>query len=310
MKALIIHFSQTGNTRRIAECIHQGILDAGGACDLQSMRDVETGIVSHYDLVGIGAPVFYYKEPFNVMDFITALPDLDGQPWLVFCTHGNVIGNFFPSITEELRKRGAQIIGYHNTYADITVTFYPKHSYTSGHPDIHDLESAKSFGVKICKLAEKVYSQQQDTIYESFPISSEEWIEDSHRLTREALKANLPKLTLNMDTCIRCGECEEECPVQGIDVGADPPRIQDPCIYCFRCVNVCSTLSIQGDWEPLVRMAPANYKRYRDELDKVAARGEFRWLMDPDTIDLSMPLYKQRERELGMDSKPNGDRGK
>jgi putative effector of murein hydrolase len=45
-------------------------------------------------------------------------------------------------------------------------------------------------------------------------------------------------------------------------------------------------------------MAPANYARYKKELDKVAARGEFRWLIDPETIVFDDPLYKQRQREI------------
>ena len=28
------------------------------------------------------------------------------------------------------------------------------------------------------------------------------------------------------------------------------------------------------------------------------ARGEFRWLIDPETINCDDPLYKQREREI------------
>ena len=45
-------------------------------------------------------------------------------------------------------------------------------------------------------------------------------------------------------------------------------------------------------------MAPENYSRYRQALDEAAARGEYRWLIDPDSIDFDDPLYKQREREL------------
>ncbi len=48
----------------------------------------------------------------------------------------------------------------------------------------------------------------------------------------------------------------------------------------------------------IVSMAPEHYARYRKELDKVSARGEFRWLVDPETIDCGDPLYKQREREI------------
>ncbi|MGD8892783.1 MAG: 4Fe-4S binding protein [Desulfobacterales bacterium] len=108
----------------------------------------------------------------------------------------------------------------------------------------------------------------------------------------------MPKFSINNETCIQCHECEENCPVQGIDIEAEPPRIQDPCIYCWRCVTICPTLSLEADWEPLVAMAPANYARYKKELDKVTARGEFRWLIDPETIVFDDPLYKQRQREI------------
>jgi hypothetical protein len=75
-----------------------------------------------------------------------ALPPQNSRHWFAFCTHGNVIGNFFPSVGSQLGARGAKVIGYHNSYADITNSFYPRPSYTSGHPDAEDLERAGRFG--------------------------------------------------------------------------------------------------------------------------------------------------------------------
>ena len=298
MKSLIICFSQTGNTRSIAKCIHDGIVEVTSQCDTKALNDIDVKNLSDYDLVGIGSPVFYLKEPFNVRDFIEALPDLNGQHWFVFCTHGNTVGNFFPSVTEKLKKKGAIVIGFHNTYANITVPFYPRPSYTSGHPDPYDLEQAKQFGREIAERSPAIKNQKSILITPPYAVSSEKWIQESNVLTEEFLKRVLPKLSINIDTCIQCHECEENCPVQGIDIQDNPPRIQNPCIYCWRCVNICPTLSIGANWELLVRMAPANYARYKKELDKVTARGEFRWLVKPESIILDDPLYKQREREV------------
>ena len=303
MKTLIIYFSQTGNTRKIAECIRDGIVNVTDRCDTKTLKDVDANLLLDYDLVGLGAPVFYYKEPFNVRDFIEALPDLKDQHWFVFCTHGNVIGNFFPSITRRLKQRGAIVMGFHNTYANITVPFYPKPSYTSGHPDAEDLEQAKNFGRNIARLSPKITDKNSALIPEPAPVSSEEWIQDSNNLTEEVLDQVLPKLFIDADTCIQCHECEQNCPVQGIDIDADPPRIQNPCIYCWRCVNVCPTLSIGADWRSLVAITPANYSRYKKELDKVTERGEFRWLIDPKTIVFDDPLYKQRKRKIKTNKK-------
>ncbi len=171
-------------------------------------------------------------------------------------------------------------------------------SYTSGHPDSYDFEHAKAFGREIVERSIKINHNGGDLIPKPGPVSSEEWIEESKVMTKEAIKQLMPEFSINTDTCIQCHECEENCPVQGIDIGAEPPRIQDPCIYCWRCVTICPTLSVEADWEPLGAIAPANYARYKKELDKVTARGEFRWLIDPETIVLDNPLYKQRQHEI------------
>jgi flavodoxin/ferredoxin len=271
MKTLIIYFSQTGNTRKIADCIRDGIIDVTGQCDIMTITEAEPSLFLNYDLIGLGSPVFYYKEPFNVKDFIEAFPDLKAQHWFVFCTHGNVIGNFFPSVTQRLKKKGAIVIGFHNTYANITVPFYPKPSYTSGHPDVYDLYQAKNFDKEVADRSPKITNENSALIPDPAPVSSEEWIEDSISLSGDILDQVLPKLRINKDTCIQCHECEGNCPVRGIDIDADPPRLQTPCIFCWQCVNVCPTLSIEADWRSLVAMAPDNYARYKKELDKASA---------------------------------------
>jgi len=45
-------------------------------------------------------------------------------------------------------------------------------------------------------------------------------------------------------------------------------------------------------------MAPGNYDKYLQALKDAEARGEFRWLMDPETINFDDPYFKQRKRNL------------
>ncbi len=308
-KTLIIYFSQTGNTRRIATCIRDGIIDVTGQCDILNLKDADAKLLSDYDLVGIGCPVFYYKEPFNVRDFIESLPELNDQHWFIFCTHGNVIGNTFPSMTKRLKQKGAIVIGFHDSYASITVPFYPSPSFTMGHPDAYDLEQARAFGREIAKCSPQITNPESDLIPDPGPVSSEEWLREADRLTPEFLDQVMPKLSIDTDKCSQCHTCEDNCPVQGIDVEADPPRIQNPCVYCYHCVNTCPTLAISANWERLAAIVPMYYARYRKELDRVANSGEFRWLIDPDTIKPDDPLYKQREREVESKEK-NAPEGK
>ena len=55
MKTLMICFSQTGNTRKIAECIEEGIVDAGAQCELKALDDVDANSPAGYDLIGLSA---------------------------------------------------------------------------------------------------------------------------------------------------------------------------------------------------------------------------------------------------------------
>ena len=41
------------------------------------------------------------------------------------------------------------------------------------------------------------------------------------------------------DSCISCGACEPECPVNAISAGDSIYVISDACIDCGACANVC-----------------------------------------------------------------------
>lgn len=302
MKTIIIYFSQTGNTKKAAERIRDGINGVTGQCDFVSLEEADASSLAGYDLVGLGCPTFYYQEPFNVRDFIEGLPELKGRHWFVFCSHGSVIGNTFPSMVERLRKKGIVVIGCHDTYADGTLPFYPYPTLTTGHPDKIDLDEARAFGKEIAGRCQRIAEGDTGLIPEIAAVP-EEWTSMAGMLTPEMLEQTMPALSIDMEKCTHCHACEDNCPVKGIDVEADPPRIQEPCVYCYRCANVCPTLAVEADWDMLVSMAPENYARYREALDQAADRGEYRWLIDPDSLNFDDPLYMQRQREIeGGDS--------
>lgn len=297
MKTLIVHFSQTGFTRKVAERIRDGIVEVTGQCDLTSLADVDESALAGYDLVGLGCPVFYYKEPFNVRDFMQGLPELKDKQWFVFCTHGSVMGNTLILMAEALKRKGILVVGYHDTYADGSIPFYPYPTLTTGHPDELEYDEAREFGREVAERSRRIAEGERDLIPEPGQ-KDQEWTDAADMLSLEFMDQVMPRMSIDEEKCTHCQECVENCPVGGIDVEADPPRIQDPCIYCWYCAKICPELAIEADWDGLVSLAPENYARYRKALDEAAARGEFRWLVDPDSLDLDDPLYKQREREI------------
>ncbi len=46
-------------------------------------------------------------------------------------------------------------------------------------------------------------------------------------------------VNIDEDTCIACGQCEEECPVDALVVEEVAEVDEDTCIDCGNCVDVC-----------------------------------------------------------------------
>jgi len=295
MKTLIIYFSQTGHTRTVAGVIRDGIVQAGGDCELVPLDAVDVSRLADFDLVGLGCPVFYYQEPLNVRSFVAALPPQSNRNWFAFCTHGSIMGNTLPSLAQGLRQKKARLIGFHHTYADSTLPFYPHPIYTSGHPDAEDLAEASAFGRDLVRRWSAPCDGQPATEATLEPIP-EEWIKNAEAYTPDFLAKIFPPLSINREKCTECLDCQNGCPVNGIDILADPPVIQKPCLYCWNCVNVCAEGAVEADWEQQVQLAPKLLKRYRYWLDQAAAKGEFRWRIDPETVDFSNPYFRQKHK--------------
>lgn len=297
METIIICFSQTGHTQKVSEEIQKGIESTGGQCSIIPLSEVSIKDLANYDLIGLGTPVFYFQPPFHVTEFISGLPSQQGSPWFIFCIHGSVMGMTLKILAEHLEQKGARVIGSHHTYADGTIPFYPYPTVTTGHPDDQDLDKAKGFGERIMSIYQKV-TDGNDNAIEAIPEITDEWtIEEAKMLNKDFLNNVMPKLSINGDSCSQCGDCEESCPVEGIDISTEPPRIQDPCIFCWNCAKICPNCAIETDWTGLVAMAPRSYERYIQALKNAEARGEFRWHVDPNDMNYDDPLYKQQLRK-------------
>ena len=65
MKSLIIYYSQTGNTKKVAHAIRRGMSQLVEQCDITKVKEVKPEDVNKYDLIGLGSPVccLLYTSP-------------------------------------------------------------------------------------------------------------------------------------------------------------------------------------------------------------------------------------------------------
>lgn len=285
MKVLIIYFSQTGGTKKIAEKIKEGIKKSSNDCDIVGIKQASSKDLNKYKIIGIGAPTFYFREPVNVRNFIQEMEEVKGKHIFLFCTHGSIIGNTFYHMSEGLSKKGYLVIGTFDSYSESSIQYYPKIMHTANHPDEIEVNEATQFGESICDISVRIQKGESSLIPEFELIDDTWWARSSKTLTLGLLRKFNPKFEINIVKCTKCLTCQNNCPADAINVEVDPPEIQtEGCIYCLYCEKSCPEGAIDADWNPMRAGARGNLKKYVSALKKAEIKGRFRPYVDYENI--------------------------
>jgi flavodoxin/formate hydrogenlyase subunit 6/NADH:ubiquinone oxidoreductase subunit I len=252
MKTIIIYYSQTGNTKKIAEAIYSGALSVNEETDLVHISEVNHDLLTSYDVIGIGTPVWCEREPVNVQRFINKLSDLEGKLAFVFCTHATLAGQFMKTIVTRLEEKKLVIVGWEDWYGGYVNPASPKPYYTDGHPDDIDLMEANNFGKDITEKCIEVINGK-DSLIPQLPEKDE--YAQRYGKTKciqinqaEDNKGQVKKsaLFLNKEICINpdCTLCRDYCPSESIDPSQENPYNNISCERCHFCELICPTGAI------------------------------------------------------------------
>ena len=299
MKSIVIYFSQTGNTKKVAEAIYSGIKSAGVECDITPvstglewrqtfLRDVDFKKITDYDLIALGTLVAHWREPDNIAILEESLPNLSGKHCFIFATHGMGRKQVFPSMAEKLQRKGLTVIGYRSWYGSCLLQLVPKPYFSDGHPDEIDLKEAADFGREMVDHSHRISQGETGLIPEiSPPVAMTPPI-------------TFAKFSYSKEICTypKCRLCMDYCPMGVIDLSVTPIVLQgEGCINCHLCEKICPTGAIQGDWEFM-------YKGFREgilqgalsDAERGKDKGYFRPLVDFDEVIAGTPWYKLTKR--------------
>jgi ferredoxin len=300
MKSIVIYYSQTGNTKKLAQAIHTGLSELSEQCDIARLQDVDTEDLTKYDLIGLGAPVWHRREPIHVMNFIEyTMNSVEGKHSFAFCTHGLLPGRFLARVVPLMAQRGLIVIGWNNWYCSVTMPEKPKPYFTDGHPDEIDLNEAKSFGREMAKRSMKIYTGEDQLIPtlpkgrdydELYPGRGNSWQLSNNR--RQEVPENTEQLEMlglrsfdfkfNREKCLypNCTLCIDNCPTNSINMSASPPIIRKRCDRCWFCEQICPQGAIEVDWESIARLIDKYVVQDFTEVSEEAeAKGRFRRLV-------------------------------
>ena len=86
MKVLVVYFSQTGNTEKIASAIFEEV-SLSNEADLKKLDDVDPVSLNDYDQIFIGSPIHAGSVAKEIKEFFTKLPQLPKLRIAGFITH-------------------------------------------------------------------------------------------------------------------------------------------------------------------------------------------------------------------------------
>ena len=268
MKCIVIYFSQTGNTEKIAKAIHTGVKQIAGHCDIAKIKDVNPKELYEYDLIGLGSAVFGGQLG-SMAVFLNNLRFVGGKHAFLFCTHGSIEhgGNFFPSAYRRAEKSGLVIIGTADWYGDCYLLHMPEPYPTAGHPDEIDLKEAENFGREMVVRSWRISAGETDLIPpvpEAPPMPDMSSLPESGEVIASGKYASM--LKFHKEKCLypECRLCMDNCPMEGIDLSVKPPVIAKPCLDCEFCARLCPTGALDIDeWvEAMASMTSKVFKGF------------------------------------------------
>jgi flavodoxin/ferredoxin len=305
LNAIIIYYSQTGNTAKIAAAIRDGVKEVC-PCDLARLQDIDTPDLAPYDLIGLGAPVWHRREPSGVMNFIEyTMDNVEGKHGFTFCTHGLLPGHFFARVVPLMTQRGLTVVGWQDWYTGVTMPEKPKPYFTDGHPDAIDLEEAKAFGKETAGRSRRIFAGEKDLIpvlprggaYEKlYPGRGQGWQLKKGRKKAPSTPTSILleqaglrsfDVTFHREKCLypKCTICIDNCPTNSIDMIMSNPFNRKRCDRCWYCEQLCPTGAIEIDWEAIVKVIKEHVAPGFIEIYKEAqAQKRFRPLVPLDKV--------------------------
>lgn len=300
MKVLIIYYSQSGNTMRIAKKIAKGARSAGAKVDVVKLKDATYEMMEQYDLIGIGSPVWKADTP-NMHGFIDKMPDQGGKHCFAFNTHGCLPHLYFPIVLPNLKNHGLLPIGYKDWYGDVTMPGMPKPYYTYGHPDEQDFAEAEAFGREMVENSPRIAAGETELIYPD-PEMNEKVFKQAMICSNMLLCPTNPQGDFIRDAskCAypKCTLCMDNCTMGYIDLSKDPQVFGnrgnkcDDCHECSFCFMICPMGAITMDPPPEEHIAGVIGKRhlwFEEMLDMDEAEGKFRRHIAADDVGFDTP---------------------
>ncbi|MCH5155625.1 MAG: EFR1 family ferrodoxin [Clostridiales bacterium] len=240
MKVLLIYFSGTGNTKRIAELYKSAFEGYGAEVDSMPLPCDDLPDLNAYDYIGLGYPIHAFNAPKILLKLCKKIPkrnkNKDGvKDVFVFKSSGEPVRMSDVSslkLKSILKRRGYMLKNEYQYVMPYNIIF--RHTDEQVHKmwsvakdlvpaDVAEILSGKS------RLPKKMFLGG----FLAWVLRCEHW---GAHINGKLYRAN--------KACVKCYKCEKLCPVNNIKIKKGKVKFGGKCIMCMRCVQACPKAAI------------------------------------------------------------------
>ncbi len=154
-KILVVYYSRSGNTKKMAELITESIKKESVEVVLKDVKEVEVDELLKFDGIVIGSPAYYGTMAAEIKklldDSVKFHGKLEGKVGAAFCSSANIAGGNETTILDILNAlliHGMIIQGdpRGDHYGPVAI----------GAPDERSVKECARFGARIAKLTKKI----------------------------------------------------------------------------------------------------------------------------------------------------------
>jgi len=155
MKILIIYYSQTGNTKKMAQIVADGVKAEGVDVDVKDVKGVKAKELLKVDGIIIGSPTYYGSMAYQIKQLLDESVefhgDLAGKVGAAFSSSANIGGGNETTILDIIN---AMLIHGMIVQGDSSGDHYGP--VAIGAPDARATKQCKRLGQKVAKLVKKL----------------------------------------------------------------------------------------------------------------------------------------------------------
>lgn len=143
MKALVAYYSESDNTRKLADAVASGL-----GTTAVKLESVNPQALAEYDLICLGTPVQGARPARKVQEFISRMPRLPGKRCAGFCTmHAFGDQRTLEALKRALEGKGLVYLGGCSArgWSRLVANFGPR-IFNRGRPNREELDRATAFG--------------------------------------------------------------------------------------------------------------------------------------------------------------------